>query len=320
LIKENFSNQTIESFQKDTYINKAKEIFFDTDEIYQNKDKSVYPVSHPDLSTQPSILPQRFGNLPINEVLIAKGREDEIPSDAMVISAFSFNAKECCPATVKYIQPEGLSAGWSITNEQGVDPEFTLVRYVGADTGYYYTSGGEEEPFDETVDDTDDGTLVDLGLPSGLLWAKSNIGADVPSDLGLYFAWGETEGHADTSGTKKFSWDDYKFGTQNNLTKYNATDGLTTLQAEDDAVTQMYGEGYRMPTMEELEELYTNTRHKWITLPNGVSGRKFVSLKDPSKYIFIPASGYCFFGSRSSVGGSCYLWSSSVSSLNRGSA
>jgi len=297
------------------YVKRAGKLIFEDDGIYQVKDNSVFPVAHPDLSTQPSVLPQRFGNLEIREVLIAKGRESEIPHDAMVISAFSFNAKECCAAVCR--NENGL---WKISNSENIVPDFTLVRYVGADTGYYYTSGGEEEPFDETVDDTDDGTLVDLGLPSGLLWAKSNIGANVPSDYGLYFAWGETEGHADASATKKFNWNDYKFGTQNNLTKYNATDGLTTLQAEDDAVTQMYGEGYRMPTREELEELYTNTRHKWITLPNGVSGRKFVSLKDPSKYIFIPASGYCNNGSRNYVGDDCSLWSSSVNSSYRSGA
>lgn len=64
-------------------------------------DNNIVPVSHPDLSTQPSILPYRFGSMPINEVLIANGREDEIPSDAMVIEAFSFNKDICVPAIVE---------------------------------------------------------------------------------------------------------------------------------------------------------------------------------------------------------------------------
>lgn len=51
---------------------------------------------------------------------------------------------------------------------------------------------------------------VDLGLPSGTLWAKMNVGAESETDYGLYFAWGETQGYADAS-TKAFSWADYKF-------------------------------------------------------------------------------------------------------------
>lgn len=66
--------------------------------LYQLKDNSYYPVSHPDLSTQPSILPQRFGNLDIKEVLIAPGREDEIPVNATILEAFSFNKNQCVAA------------------------------------------------------------------------------------------------------------------------------------------------------------------------------------------------------------------------------
>lgn len=75
-------------------------IIVEEDGLYQIKDMDIYPISHPDLSTQPSILPERFGNLPIYEVLIAHGREDEIPIDATVIGAFSFNGDKCVPAVV----------------------------------------------------------------------------------------------------------------------------------------------------------------------------------------------------------------------------
>jgi len=60
------------------------------------------------------------------------------------------------------------------------------------------------------VKSTLDYEYVDLGLPSGTLWAKCNIGANSETDYGLYFAWGETQGYADAS-TKAFSWSDYKF-------------------------------------------------------------------------------------------------------------
>lgn len=78
-----------------------KNIIAEEDGLYQIKDNAVYPIAHPDISTQPSILPQRFGNLDVYEVLIANGREEEIPIDATVISAFSFNKKACIPATVR---------------------------------------------------------------------------------------------------------------------------------------------------------------------------------------------------------------------------
>ena len=142
------SNQHIDT--SGTYINKAKEVFFNTDEIYQKKDNQIYPVSHPDLSTQPSILPQRFGNLEIKEVLIANGRENEIPQDVMIIEAFSFNKDACAPATCQ--KANGV---WSISNPAGFTPEFTLIRYVGADKGYYYYSqGGGDEDIIKPVDFT----------------------------------------------------------------------------------------------------------------------------------------------------------------------
>ena len=92
-------------------------ISLNTDEIYQVKDKRFYPLAHPDPSTQPSILPQRFGNLPIKEVLIASGREDEIPKDAIVIEAWSFNNTQCTPALVECKATSATSAWIKIKNE-----------------------------------------------------------------------------------------------------------------------------------------------------------------------------------------------------------
>ena len=55
--------------------------------------------------------------------------------------------------------------------------------------------------------------FVDLGLPSGLLWATCNVGASSPEQAGLYFAWGETTGYAAeqiTRGERKFLKKTYK--------------------------------------------------------------------------------------------------------------
>ena len=159
-------------------------------------------------------------------------------------------------------------------------------------------------------------SYVDLGLPSRLKWAKYNVGAEKETDAGLYFAWGETTGYtASQVGTdKQFSWSDYKYGnSSSNLTKYNQSDGKTVLESTDDAASQIMGGDWRMPTQNELLELYNNTTRSWVTI-NGVNGRKFTSKKDTSKYIFIPAAGYYYNGSVSEVGNNGYIWSSTISS------
>lgn len=100
---------------------------------------------------------------------------------------------------------------------------------------------------------------VDLGLPSGTLWATENIKDENGNDL--YFAWGETQGY--TSGqvgtNKNFSWEDYEFGTEDNISKYNETDGKTVLEPEDDAATVNWGSGWKTPTSEQFNELIGNT-------------------------------------------------------------
>lgn len=66
---------------------------------------------------------------------------------------------------------------------------------------------------------------VDLGLPSGKLWADRNLGADNPEDTGLYYAWGETTGYADASArntalgrTDGFSQNAYNAGNADSIT------------------------------------------------------------------------------------------------------
>ena len=106
---------------------------------------------------------------------------------------------------------------------------------------------------------------VDLGLPSGTLWAKMNVGAESETDNGLYFAWGETQGYADAS-TKAFSWSDYKYGTSSsNLTKYNASDNKTHLDLEDDAAAVNMGGDWHMPNRAQCIELFKETKNGLVT-------------------------------------------------------
>ena len=131
---------------------------------------------------------------------------------------------------------------------------------------------------------------VDLGL--SVNWATMNVGAESETDYGTYFAWGEVQGYTSQIDFEKneYSWDTYKWGTEENLTKYNTTDSKTVLDAEDDAVIQNWGGNWRMPTKEEIEELVENTDVEWTAI-NNVYGRKFMKKTDHSIYIFLPAAG-----------------------------
>lgn len=136
---------------------------------------------------------------------------------------------------------------------------------------------------------------VDLGLPSGLLWAECNVGATAPEGYGNYFAWGETT----TKDT--CNWSTYRYCTVNgegslaSLTKYNTrtpfgtVDNLTTLEPGDDAATANMGAGARTPTKADWQELMDNTNAVWDTV-NGVNGRTFTAANGNS--IFIPAAGH----------------------------
>lgn len=134
--------------------------------------------------------------------------------------------------------------------------------------------GNDDEPGGKT--DTINGhKFVDLGLPSGLLWADRNVGADSPYDTGDYFAWGEV------LSKTTYTDDNYKWGDDcENPTKYNSKDGKTTLDASDDAATVNWGSRCRMPTETEFQELYDNCI--W-------------ELKENSGYLIIGPNGSSIF-------------------------
>ena len=165
---------------------------------------------------------------------------------------------------------------------------------------------------------TKDYEYVDLGLPSGLKWAKCNVGANTETDSGYYFQWGEIEPH---NTDIPYDWANYKYcnGTGGTLTKYctvsllGTVDNKRTLGPEDDAARANMGGDWRMPTQDELQELADNTDNEWIENFNesGVNGRKFTSRIDTSKYIFIPASG-SRSNTSNSYGHEGYVWSSSI--------
>ena len=156
--------------------------------------------------------------------------------------------------------------------------------------------------------------FVDLGLPSGTLWSTCNVGADNPTDFGLYFQWGDVQGYSKEeikAGKKKFSfhWDDYKWnpsGDGETFTKYN-TPKDARLELEDDAAHVHMGGSWHMPSSEQIQELINETTSNWIKLDN-VNGRLFTSKN--GKSIFIPAAGIAWDGSVRYSGVDGYVWSS----------
>ena len=198
-------------------------------------------------------------------------------------------------------------------NVTGLNP--STMYYVRAyATDVFGTSYGNEVGFFTLPGVGVTHEFVDLGLPSGTLWATCNVGANLPEEYGAYFAWGETQ------PKEVYDWSTYQYsnGDYNLLTKYcnnpdygynGFTDDLTTLLSEDDAATVNWGDEWRMPTIEQFEELYYNTTCTWIT-HNGVNGRLFTASNGNS--VFLPAAGYRQNISSNDIGFWGEYWTSSL--------
>ena len=165
---------------------------------------------------------------------------------------------------------------------------------------------------------------VDLGLPSGTLWATRNVGASKPEEYGDYFAWGETKGYK--SGKRDFSWSTYRWckGDFDKLTKYcdksgygngGFTDNKTELDLEDDAAYVNWGSQWRMPSLDQIKELKNKCTWTWTQL-NGVNGNRVTS-KTNGNSIFLPAAGRRYVTSLDSGG---YYWSRSLCASNPSNA
>lgn len=158
-----------------------------------------------------------------------------------------------------------------------------------------------------------DHQFVDLGLPSGLLWATCNIGASNPEEAGGYYAWGET------TTKSNYDWSTYKHGTEyNKLTKYciytsyGTKDGKKTLESSDDVASVQWNSGWRMPTSSEFDELRTKCTWKYGYMLNNVKGYLVTGLNGNS--LFLPLVGY-YNGYTHETGFYPY-WTSSLDETN----
>ena len=132
--------------------------------------------------------------------------------------------------------------------------------------------------------------FVDLGLPSGLLWAKCNIGAATENETGGYFSWGET------APKTKFGYGKYKFWNGSTFTKYNWSDNLMELQPEDDAATVILGPWCHTPTKAEWEELIEKCTWEAtkVTMPGTTEPVvAYWKVTGPNgNHIILPSTGY----------------------------
>ena len=129
---------------------------------------------------------------------------------------------------------------------------------------------------------TDTRKYVDLGLPSGTLWAKYNVGAESEEEVGDYFAWGE-------SVTKEDYSEDTYFDSRNAI--FSGLGNKTLIGTEYDTATKLWGEDWVMPTREQALELYNTCKWTWVSNYNssGVSG--CIVTGPNGNHIFMPAGG-----------------------------
>ena len=186
-------------------------------------------------------------------------------------------------ASVKVIQSTNASGKMTMSNlAAALKPSLNAID-TGEPTGGIYES-------------------VDLGLPSGTLWAKHNVGAKLETEYGDLFAWGATKPYRVEGSTVYDNTANYSASRANSIQR--------DLNPNEDAATVNMGAGWRMPTKQQLQELIDYTTNEWTAI-GGVNGRKFTSKADTSKYIFFPAAGDVGGSSLSSHGGYVGVWSRS---------
>ena len=269
-----------------------------------------------------------------DDVAVTKGVSNITSSKAVVSCLANVEQGEAIEYGVMYstdkAKLEVHEGDIAFTSEiEGNEYKVTL-RGLRSDKTYYYcavvrikliNNYGKVELF-KTDKPNENHEYVDLGLPSGTLWATCNIGANIPEDYGDYFAWGETMLPEDNS----YLWTSYKWSNSLNttLTKYcndsyygkdGFTDDLTELEISDDAAYVNWGGDWRMPSKEQFDELINSsyTTIEWTTL-NGVNGRKITS-KSNGRTLFFPAAGSRYDSSLGGAGSFGYYWSRTLPSF-----
>ncbi len=227
---------------------------------------------------------RKGGQIDFELDFLTKGLIENVPSGDYAV------ADKVFPLMIKYGEGLYTEKHASFGKNQGyrlnVNKDHALAGFL---KGYYKSvhkvnigESKQQQSAPELNRDKDD--RVDLGLPSGILWASCNIGASSPSEIGDYFAWGEKESKS------AYGWGTYTLcrGSYDSIFKYTKTDGKRILESQDDVAKSVLGGEWRMPTKEEMEELVEECVWKW-TRENGHWGWMVIGLNN--NYIFLPASG-----------------------------
>ena len=151
--------------------------------------------------------------------------------------------------------------------------------------------------------------MIDLGLPSGTLWACCNVGATTPEGYGGYYAWGETE------EKDYYDWETYIHCDGDWDTCHDLGDDIAGTQY--DVAHVKWGGSWVMPSLDQIKELLNNSTSKWVT-ENGVNGRRFTGSNGGS--IFLPAAGGRWYDDPDDAGFSGVYWSSTQNPWNSGGA
>lgn len=227
------------------------------------------------------------------------------------------------------VQPSNASSKdvvWSSSDESvaSVSAEGLVMALSTGTATVTATAGGKTSTCTVAVTPMSD-SVVDLGLPSGIKWARCNVGAKTPLEYGGYYQWAGTQDVTSTS--IKLSWSNCPYHTgsseKTGWTKYNTkssygdVDKKTVLELSDDIAHVQLGGKWRMPTEVEFQELIDNCTWTWTTL-NKVNGYMVSGKKSgyTSNSIFLPAAGYRHSGSLYYVGSKAHYWSSSLNADN----
>lgn len=221
--------------------------------------------------------------------------------------------------------PEGYSYHNDLTIKQGANTVSTTG--YGSKSGNTYKPGvvkieywlDGEKIYEGSVkvrdkDSKPTQAYVDLGLPSGTLWATCNVGASKPEEAGLYYAWGELEPkskytHSNSNYYKKSK----KWLVDNSI--INSSGNLTP---KYDVATVKLGSSWRMPTVAETQELDEKCKWTWVS-NNEINGFKLTGPNGNS--IFLPATGWynsASDGKLDCVGERSEYWSSSLANASDG--
>lgn len=217
---------------------------------------------------------------------------------------------------IQYVSESGYYWSSELYNNENISNACTLI----AESGYTYSSDGVRYlgySIRAVKNNSPTSDYVEIG---GIKWAKKNLGASTVTDYGKYYQWADISGYTvdqmgSGEGQKQFDINDYKFWDGDEMTKYNDTDGLTTIEIEDDAANVELRGDWRMPTIDDYKTLLSATTLSYTLdyMGSGVSGMVLTDKTDNTKELFFPSGGYCSNVTLDGLGEYGNYWSASLS-------